>query len=69
MLYPVFAHCYLALLLRGHDDGAARFFAEHWRDHAEDHRGDVELLRAVASAAHLEHSEYATNLRSVCVLL
>ena len=64
ILYPVFVHCYLALVqssdasTRGH---AARFAEEFRDEHALRHRDELNLLQQVTAREHLVSHSYAMS--------
>lgn len=62
-MYPVFAHCYLSLIVREYEEEAKAFLANHWQDHIDYHKQDIEKLRAVTTEEHMAQSDYVQTIR------
>ncbi|KAM6592321.1 hypothetical protein CsatA_000024 [Cannabis sativa] len=63
VLYPVFIHCYMDLVAKGHIQEARSFFNSFREDHEMMHLRDLQKLEGVLSPSHLEEMEFAHALR------
>ncbi|XP_057531482.1 transcription initiation factor TFIID subunit 5 [Amaranthus tricolor] len=63
VLYPVFIHCFMDLIARGHLQEARNFFNTFCEDHETMHQRDLQKLEGVLSPSHLEEMEFAHTLR------
>lgn len=63
VLYPVFIHCFMDLVAKGHTQEARTFFNSFREDHELLHLRDLQKLEGVLSPSHLEEMEFAHSLR------
>ncbi|XP_062164343.1 transcription initiation factor TFIID subunit 5 [Alnus glutinosa] len=63
VLYPVFIHCFMDLVEKGHVQEARTFFNSFREDHEMMHSRDLQKLEGVLSPSHLEEMEFAHSLR------
>ncbi|KAL9330791.1 hypothetical protein ACSQ67_000401 [Phaseolus vulgaris] len=63
VLYPVFIHCFMDLVSKGHLQEAWNFFNTFREDHEMMHSRDLQKLELVLSPAHLVEMEFAHSLR------
>ncbi|KAK7410218.1 hypothetical protein VNO78_00827 [Psophocarpus tetragonolobus] len=63
VLYPVFIHCFMDLVAKGHLQEARNFFNTFREDHEMMHLRDLQKLEGVLSPAHLQEMEFAHSLR------
>ncbi|KAI8569275.1 hypothetical protein RHMOL_Rhmol02G0266300 [Rhododendron molle] len=63
VLYPVFIHCFMDLVAKGHIQEARTFFNSFREDHEMIHLRDLQKLEGVLSPSHLEEMEFAHSLR------
>ncbi|CAI9112237.1 OLC1v1012656C2 [Oldenlandia corymbosa var. corymbosa] len=63
VLYPVFIHCFMDLVAKGHIQEARTFFNSFRDDHEMMHSRDLQKLEGVLSPSHLEEMEFAHSLR------
>ncbi|GAB2252071.1 hypothetical protein Droror1_Dr00004918 [Drosera rotundifolia] len=63
VLYPVFIHCFMDLIAKGHLQEARTFFANFREDHEILYSRDLQKLEGVLSPSHLEEMEFAHTLR------
>ncbi|KAK7311907.1 hypothetical protein RJT34_10373 [Clitoria ternatea] len=63
VLYPVFIHCFMDLVAKGHIQEARNFFNTFREDHEMMHLRDLQKLEGVLSPAHLKEMEFAHSLR------
>ncbi|CAH9096690.1 unnamed protein product [Cuscuta epithymum] len=63
VLYPVFIHCFMDLVAKGHIQEARAFFNSFREDHEMIHLRDLQKLEAVLSPSHLQEMEFAHSLR------
>ncbi|VFQ81525.1 unnamed protein product [Cuscuta campestris] len=63
VLYPVFIHCFMDLVAKGHVQEARSFFNSFREDHEMTHSRDLQKLEGVLSPSHLEEMEFAHSLR------
>ncbi|KAL3533367.1 hypothetical protein ACH5RR_006888 [Cinchona calisaya] len=63
VLYPVFIHCFMDLIAKGHIQEARNFFNNFHEDHEMMHSRDLQKLEGVLSPSHLEEMEFAHSLR------
>lgn len=63
VLYPVFIHCFMDLVAKGHLQEARNFFNTFREDHETMHQRDLQKLEGVLSPSHLEEMEFAHTLR------
>jgi transcription initiation factor TFIID subunit 5 len=63
VLYPVFIHCFMDLVAKGHLQEARSFFNSYREDHESMHLRDLQKLEGVLSPSHLEEMEFAHTLR------
>ncbi|KAF3433328.1 hypothetical protein FNV43_RR24430 [Rhamnella rubrinervis] len=63
VLYPVFIHCFMDLVAKGHLQEARTFFNTFREDHEMMHLRDLQKLEGVLSPSHLEEMEFAHTLR------
>ncbi|GAB2296017.1 Transcription initiation factor TFIID subunit 5 [Dionaea muscipula] len=63
VLYPVFIHCFMDLIAKGHLQEARTFFNTFREDHETLYLRDLQKLEGVLSPSHLEEMEYAHSLR------
>ncbi|XP_057466815.1 transcription initiation factor TFIID subunit 5-like isoform X2 [Actinidia eriantha] len=63
VLYPVFIHCFMDLVAKGHIQEARTFFNSFHEDHKMMHLRDLQKLEGVLSPSHLEEMEFAHSLR------
>ncbi|PWA56488.1 TBP-associated factor 5 [Artemisia annua] len=63
VLYPVFIHCFMDLIAKGHLQEARTFFNTFRGDHEMMHSRDLTKLEGVLSPSHLEEMEFAHTLR------
>ncbi|XP_027941717.1 transcription initiation factor TFIID subunit 5-like isoform X2 [Vigna unguiculata] len=63
VLYPVFIHCFMDLVAKGHLQEAWNFFNTFREDHEMLHSRDLQKLELVLSPTHLEEMEFAHSLR------
>ncbi|XP_015945466.1 transcription initiation factor TFIID subunit 5 [Arachis duranensis] len=63
VLYPVFIHCFMDLVAKGHVQEARHFFNTFREDHEMMHLRDLQKLEGVLSPTHLEEMEFAHSLR------
>ncbi|XP_028789010.1 transcription initiation factor TFIID subunit 5 isoform X2 [Neltuma alba] len=75
VLYPVFIHCFMDLVAKGHIQEARNFFNTFREDHEMMHLRDLQKLEGVLSPSHLQEMEFAHSLRQskfnikICQLL
>ncbi|KAF3663140.1 Transcription initiation factor TFIID subunit 5 [Capsicum annuum] len=63
VLYPVFIHCFMELVAKGHLQEARAFFNSYREDHEMTHLRDLQKLEGVLSPSHLEEMEFAHSIR------
>ncbi|XP_027329791.1 transcription initiation factor TFIID subunit 5-like [Abrus precatorius] len=63
VLYPVFVHCFMDLVAKGHLQEARNFFNTFREDHEKMHSRDLQKLEVVISPTHFEEMEFAHSLR------
>lgn len=63
VLYPVFIHCFMDLVAKGHNQEARSFFNSFREDHEMMHSRDLQKLEGVLSPSHLKEMEFAHSLR------
>ncbi|KAI4337251.1 hypothetical protein L6164_015692 [Bauhinia variegata] len=63
VLYPVFIHCFMDLVAKGHIQEARNFFNSFREDHEMMHLRDLQKLEGVISPSHLQEMEFAHSLR------
>ncbi|KAM0967936.1 hypothetical protein ACFX2I_016316 [Malus domestica] len=63
VLYPVFIHCFMDLVAKGHNQEARTFFNSFREKHEMMHQRDLQKLEGVLSPSHLEEMEFAHSLR------
>lgn len=63
VLYPVFIHCFMDLVAKGHIQEARNFFTTFREDHELMHLRDIQKLEGVLSPTHLKEMEFAHSLR------
>ncbi|KAL0856273.1 hypothetical protein Bca101_061426 [Brassica carinata] len=63
VMYPVFIHCYMDLVGKGHTQEARAFFNSFRKDHEMIHLRDLQKLEGVLVPSHLEEMEFARSLR------
>ncbi|XP_057433615.1 transcription initiation factor TFIID subunit 5 [Lotus japonicus] len=63
VLYPVFIHCFMDLVAKGHIQEARNFFNAFREDHEMMHLRDLQKLEGVLTPTHLEEMEFAHSLR------
>ncbi|KAH1244705.1 hypothetical protein AAZX31_06G059200 [Glycine max] len=63
VLYPVFIHCFMDLVAKGHVQEARNFFNTFREDHEMMHLRDLQKLEGVLSPNHLKEMEFAHSLR------
>nr|XP_009798805.1 PREDICTED: transcription initiation factor TFIID subunit 5-like [Nicotiana sylvestris]XP_009798806.1 PREDICTED: transcription initiation factor TFIID subunit 5-like [Nicotiana sylvestris] len=63
VLYPVFIHCFMELVARGHIQEARAFFDSYREDHEMMHLRDLQKLEGVLSPSHLKEMEFAHSIR------
>ncbi|KAH9289526.1 hypothetical protein KI387_033643, partial [Taxus chinensis] len=63
VLYPVFIHCFMDLVAKGHAQEARSFFQSFREDHEVAHLRDLQKLESVISPHHLEEMDFAHSLR------
>ncbi|XP_058785939.1 transcription initiation factor TFIID subunit 5 [Vicia villosa] len=63
VLYPVFIHCFMDLVAKGHIQEARNFFNTFREDHELMHLRDIQKLEGVLSPTHLKEMEFAHSLR------
>ncbi|KAL7187256.1 hypothetical protein ACSBR1_037340 [Camellia fascicularis] len=63
VLYPVFVHCFMDLVAKGHIQEARNFFNSFREDHEMMHLRDLQKLEGVLSPCHLEEMEFGHSLR------
>ncbi|CAE6120148.1 unnamed protein product [Arabidopsis arenosa] len=63
VMYPVFIHCYMDLVGKGHTQEARGFFNSFRKDHEMVHLRDLQKLEGVLAPSHLEEMEFARSLR------
>ncbi|OVA10083.1 WD40 repeat [Macleaya cordata] len=63
VLYPVFIHCFMDLVAKGHTQEARTFFNSFREDHEMMHLRDLQKLEGILSPSHLEEMEFAHSLR------
>ncbi|XP_071920810.1 transcription initiation factor TFIID subunit 5 isoform X4 [Coffea arabica] len=63
VLYPVFVHCFMDLIAKGHIQEARTLFNSFREDHEMMHARDLQKLEGVLSPSHLEEMEFAHSLR------
>ncbi|KAL9313235.1 hypothetical protein ACSQ67_018687 [Phaseolus vulgaris] len=63
VLYPVFIHCFMDLVAKGHVQEARNFFNTFREDHEMMHLRDLQKLEGVLSPTHLQEMEFAHSLR------
>ncbi|KAL6215979.1 hypothetical protein ACLB2K_015405 [Fragaria x ananassa] len=63
VLYPVFIHCFMDPVAKGHIQEARTFFSSFREDHEMMHLRDLQKLEGVLSPSHLEEMEFAHSLR------
>ncbi|XP_058067620.1 transcription initiation factor TFIID subunit 5 isoform X2 [Magnolia sinica] len=63
VLYPVFIHCFMDLVAKGHTQEARAFFNSFREDHELIHLRDLQKLEGILSPSHLEEMEFAHTLR------
>ncbi|XP_059640174.1 transcription initiation factor TFIID subunit 5 isoform X2 [Cornus florida] len=63
VLYPVFIHCFMDLVAKGHIQEARNFFNSFREDHEMMHLRDLQKLEGVLSPSHLQEMEFAHCLR------
>ncbi|KAM7459563.1 hypothetical protein LguiA_036557 [Lonicera macranthoides] len=73
VLYPVFIHCFMDLVAKGHLQEARSFFNSFREDHEMMHLRDLQKLEGVLSPSHLEYSyelllQYLHKTQSITML-
>uniref|UniRef100_A0A0D6R1S2 TFIID subunit TAF5 NTD2 domain-containing protein n=1 Tax=Araucaria cunninghamii TaxID=56994 RepID=A0A0D6R1S2_ARACU len=63
VLYPVFIHCFMDLVAKGHTQEARAFFQSFRENHEASHLRDLQKLESVLTPQHLEEMEFAHSLR------
>uniref|UniRef100_M4DVE1 Transcription initiation factor TFIID subunit 5 n=1 Tax=Brassica campestris TaxID=3711 RepID=M4DVE1_BRACM len=63
VMYPVFIHCYMDLVGKGHTQEARSFFNSFRKDHEMVHLRDLQKLGGVLAPSHLQEMEFARSLR------
>ncbi|KAF3538217.1 hypothetical protein F2Q69_00025101 [Brassica cretica] len=63
VMYPVFIHCYMDLVGKGHIQEARSFFNSFRKDHEMVHLRDLQKLGGVLAPSHLQEMEFARSLR------
>ncbi|XP_077222566.1 TBP-associated factor 5 isoform X2 [Tasmannia lanceolata] len=63
VLYPVFIHCFMDLVAKGHTQEARTFFNSFREDHELMHLRDLQKLEGILSPSHLEEMEFAHSTR------
>ncbi|CAN6682563.1 unnamed protein product [Malus baccata var. baccata] len=63
VLYPVFIHCFMDLVAKGHIQEARTFFNSFRENHKMMHQRDLQKLEGVLSPSPLEEMEFAHSLR------
>ncbi|KAJ4887896.1 Transcription initiation factor TFIID subunit 5 [Raphanus sativus] len=63
VIYPVFIHCYINLVGKGHTQEARAFFNSFRKDHEMVHLRDLQKLEGVLAPSHLQEMEFARSLR------
>ncbi|KAK7290770.1 hypothetical protein RIF29_05448 [Crotalaria pallida] len=63
VLYPLFIHGFMDLVVKGHVQEARNFFNAFREDHEMMHSRDLRKLEGVLSPTHLEEMEFAHSLR------
>lgn len=63
VLYPVYIHCFMDLVAKGHLQEARSLFNNFREDHETMHQRDLQKLEGVLSPSHLEEMEFAHTLR------
>ncbi|KAF0694932.1 Aste57867_14211 [Aphanomyces stellatus] len=60
--FPLFVHCYLELVAKGHMEPAKIFFQRHAKDHQRLHKLEIRSLGCVLTREHLGLNEYAKQV-------
>ncbi|RLO10561.1 hypothetical protein DYB28_008818, partial [Aphanomyces astaci] len=60
--FPLFVHCYLELVAKGHADAAKAYFTRHAKDHQRLHKHEIRSLGSVLTREHLGLNEYAKQV-------
>ncbi|KAL4181832.1 hypothetical protein AMTRI_Chr12g239440 [Amborella trichopoda] len=63
VLYPVFVHCFMDLVAKGHGQEARNFFLAYREDHELLYLRDLQKLEGIILPSHLEEMEFARSLR------
>ncbi|KAJ0238069.1 Transcription initiation factor TFIID subunit 5 [Hirschfeldia incana] len=63
VMYPLFIHCYMDLVGKGHSQVARAFFNSFRKDHEVVHLRDLQKLEGVLAPSHLQEMEFARSLR------
>lgn len=64
ILYPVFVHCYLDLVAKGHGAEALKLIDQVSPDHQEFHEDELKRLRGVNTPAHVNENELSIMFRN-----
>ncbi|KAK3028589.1 hypothetical protein RJ639_038379 [Escallonia herrerae] len=65
VLYPVFIHCFMDLVAKGHLQEARAFFNSYREDHEMMHLRDLQKLEGVLSPSHLECYAYQVHVNYI----
>ncbi|RHY23188.1 hypothetical protein DYB32_009284, partial [Aphanomyces invadans] len=60
--FPLFIHCYLELVAKGHIDAAKAFFTRHAQDHQRLHKLEIRSVGSILTREHLGLNEYAKQV-------
>uniref|UniRef100_A0A6B2KZ13 TFIID subunit TAF5 NTD2 domain-containing protein n=1 Tax=Arcella intermedia TaxID=1963864 RepID=A0A6B2KZ13_9EUKA len=63
VLYPIFVHCYLDLVEKGHKTEASSFLRRHRSEHSEKHKQEIDRLETVLTPEHMKENEMVINFR------
>jgi transcription initiation factor TFIID subunit 5 len=64
VLYPIFVHCYLDLVEKGHSEEARQFMAAHKEDHEDKYGNEINRLQAITTVDHMKENELANLFRN-----
>jgi transcription initiation factor TFIID subunit 5 len=63
VLFPVFVHCYLELIVKGCAQDAANFMEEFRGDHHDQFSREINALISLSYAADVDKNEFAKKFR------
>ena len=63
LLYPLFVHLYIDLVMNDHSEEAKKFLQRHRHEHLEQHREEISILNTSPSMASAERNEVFIRYR------